>query len=61
VTERQGTTSSVQYTDERLLELEAENTRLKSLVAELLVTNQVLRESKDGGSIKRYRSERADT
>lgn len=35
---------------ERLRELEAENVRLKSLIGELLVTNQVLREAKSQGA-----------
>lgn len=38
----------------RLLELEAENARLKSLVGELLVTNQLLREKTE---IRAQRSE----
>jgi hypothetical protein len=33
---------------ERVLELEAENARLKSLIGELLVANQLLREAKAG-------------
>jgi len=33
---------------ERVLELEAENAQLKSLIGELLVANQLLREAKSG-------------
>ena len=35
------------WIDEQMRELEAENARLKSLVGELLVTNQLLRECKE--------------
>ncbi|HTW43950.1 MAG TPA: hypothetical protein VMD58_00265 [Acidobacteriaceae bacterium] len=48
--EMQGTARSVKGIDERVLELEAENARLKSLVGELLVTNQLLREGKGQGT-----------
>ena len=35
------------WIDEQIRELEAENARLKSLVGELLVANQLLRECRD--------------
>jgi hypothetical protein len=35
------------FSSERVLELEAENARLKSLIGELLVTNQLLRECRE--------------
>jgi hypothetical protein len=35
----------MQNSEDRLRELETENARLKSLVGELLVTNQLLREA----------------
>jgi len=39
---------------ERVLELEAENARLKSLIGELLVANQLLREGRQhGNEVKR--------
>ena len=37
---------------ERLRELEAENARLKSLVGELLVSNQMLRDCGDQSALK---------
>jgi hypothetical protein len=42
--ERPGAMFIVQGTEERVRELETENARLKSLVGELLVANQLLRE-----------------
>jgi hypothetical protein len=45
--EQPGSAISVRGTNERVRELEAENARLKSLVGELLVTNQLLREYRD--------------
>jgi len=44
VTELPGSEFSVQRLEDRMRELEAENARLKALVGELLVANQVLRE-----------------
>jgi len=38
------------HLSERVRELEAENVRLKSLIGELLVTNQQLREAKSQGA-----------
>lgn len=46
VVERRGA-AIIQAAEERVRELEAENARLKSLVGELLVTNQLLRECRD--------------
>jgi hypothetical protein len=57
--ERQGTAIGDQPSGDRLRELEAENARLKSLVGELLVTNQLLRE--DRKSIRKQMSEDAGT
>jgi hypothetical protein len=51
VIERQGTTINDQRSEDKLRELEAENARLKSLIGELLVTNQLLRESKDRSAL----------
>ena len=42
--------SGSQGPDERVLELEAENARLKSLIGELLVANQLLREDRSQGT-----------
>ena len=42
--ERQGVAIGDPRSEDRLLELEAENARLKRLVGELLVANQLLRE-----------------
>jgi len=47
VVERRGAAIGIQVAEERVRELEAENARLKSLVGELLVTNQLLRECRD--------------
>lgn len=47
VVERHGAAIGIQVAEERVRELEAENARLKSLVGELLVTNQLLRECRD--------------
>ena len=44
---RIGSESALPAVSERVRELEAENTRLKSLVGELLVANQLLRECRD--------------
>lgn len=44
--ERPGAVFSIQGTEERVRELETENARLKSLVGELLVANQLLREKR---------------
>jgi len=52
--ERRGAMLIVQGTEERVHELETENARLKSLVGELLVANQVLREKcREQGSAPR--------
>jgi len=52
--ERPGAAFSVQGSEERVEELETENARLKSLVGELLVANQLLREkSREQGSASR--------
>jgi hypothetical protein len=45
--EMPGSALRTQSAAERMQELEAENARLKSLVGELLVANQVLREVRD--------------
>jgi hypothetical protein len=45
--ERQGAALRAQSAAERMRELETENARLKHLVGELLVANQVLREVRD--------------
>lgn len=61
MTEPQRSAISAQRMEDHVREVEAENARLKTLVGELLVSNQLLRERVKQNSIEKQLAEHAHT